>query len=111
MDVHYVPDDRSYQRFTTDELRRSFVLDRLFVPGAIAMEYCDTDRAIAGGAVPQEAPLALQATKKEMAAAYFTERREAGVVNLGADGIVQAGGKDYPLHSRDMLYIGKGHAH
>ena len=108
MDVRYVPDDQSYQRFTTDELRRSFVLDRLFVPGTIAMTYCDTDRAIAGGAVPQEAPLALQATKKEMAAAYFTERREAGVVNLGADGIVHADGKDYPLHPRDMLYIGRG---
>ncbi len=108
MDVRYLPDDRSYQRFTTDELRRSFVLDRLFTPGAITMEYCDTDRAIAGGAVPQDVPLALQATKKEMAAAYFAERREVGVVNLGADGIVRADGKEYHLHVRDMLYIGRG---
>ena len=108
MDIRYFPDNTAYERLTTEELRRAFLLDRLFVPGKITMAYCDADRAIAGGAIPNATPLALEASKKEMAASYFTERREVGVVNLGSDGIVQAGGKDYTMRSRDMLYIGRG---
>jgi 4-deoxy-L-threo-5-hexosulose-uronate ketol-isomerase len=95
MDIRYFPDNISYERMTTEELRRAFLLDRMFNPGEIAMVYCDADRAIAGGAVPHATPLALEASRKEMAASYFTERREVGVVNLGADGIVRAGGADY----------------
>ena len=108
MDIRYFPDNSAYERLTTEELRRAFLLDRLFVPGEITMAYCDADRAIAGGAIPHATPLALEASKKEMAASYFTERREVGVVNLGADGVVRAGGKDYTMRSRDMLYIGRG---
>lgn len=54
MDIRYLPDDRSYERWTTEELRRAFLLDGLFVPGEVRMVYCDADRAIAGGAVPQK---------------------------------------------------------
>ena len=108
MDIRYLPDDRSYERWTTEEIRRAFLLDRLFVPGAVNMVYCDADRAIAGGAVPVGGPLALEATKKEMAADFFTQRREVGVVNLGGDGVVRTDGVDHPLRYRDMLYIGRG---
>jgi len=108
VDVRYVPDDQSVS--TLHDRRTPPVVSCWIAcsSGTIAMTYCDTDRAIAGGAVPQEAPLALQATKKEMGAAYFTERREAGVVNLEQMASCHADGKDYPLHPRDMLYIGRG---
>jgi 4-deoxy-L-threo-5-hexosulose-uronate ketol-isomerase len=108
MDIRYLPDDRSYERWSTEEIRTSFLLERLFVPGAVTMVYCDADRAIAGGAVPIAKAIPLEATKKEMAAEYFTERREVGVVNLGGDGIVRADGVDHVLHPKDMLYIGRG---
>jgi 4-deoxy-L-threo-5-hexosulose-uronate ketol-isomerase len=93
---------------TTDELRSVFACDKLFVPGNIAMVYCDTDRAIVGGAVPANEPLKLQATKKEMAAEFFTERRELGIVNIGGQGTVRADGKEFSLSFKDMLYIGRG---
>lgn len=108
MEVRYLPDDRSYERMTTAELRAAFVLDTLFVPGALAMTYCDADRLIIGGAVPTRKPLALLASKKEMAADYFAERREVGIVNIGGDGIVIADKKEFPLQCHDMVYIGKG---
>ena len=108
MDIRYLPDDRTYERWSTEEIRRAFLMERLFVPGAVTMVYCDADRAIAGGAVPAGSPLALKATKKEMAANFFTDRREVGVVNLGGDGVVRTDGVDHALRARDMLYIGRG---
>ena len=108
MEVRYLPNSDSYQRMTTDELRSVFAFEKLFVPGNIAMVYCDTDRAIIGGAVPTDEPLKLQATKKEMAAEFFTERRELGIVNIGGQGTVRADGKEYSLSFKDMLYIGRG---
>ncbi|MGA9364229.1 MAG: 5-dehydro-4-deoxy-D-glucuronate isomerase [Bacteroidota bacterium] len=108
MEVRYLPNNESYQRLTTEELRKAFVLDRLFNPGTISMVYCDVDRAIIGGAVPTNTPLKLLATKKEMAAEFFTERREVGVANIGGEGTIRADGQEYTLAFKDMLYIGRG---
>lgn len=108
MEVRYLPNQDSYERMTTEELRKSFVVERLFIPSAIAMVYCDADRAIIGGAVPGNAPLKLMSTKKEMAAEYFTERREIGVVNIGGEGRIKADGVEHKLGMKDMLYIGRG---
>lgn len=108
MEVRYLPDGESYKRMTTDELRGAFVCDQLFAPGAANMVYCDIDRAILGGIVPTTASLQLKATKKEMAAEYFTERREVGIVNIGGEGVVATDGKANTLAFKDMLYIGRG---
>ena len=108
MDVRQLPDSESYQGKTTEELRKTFVLDRLFVPGSVGMVYSDADRAIVGGAVPTGVPLPLLATKKEMAAGFFAERREVGIVNLGGRGLVRGDGQTFTLERKDMLYIGRG---
>lgn len=108
MEVRYLPNDSSYQRMTTRELREAFVMENLFQPGRITLVYSDSDRAIVGGAVPLASPLPLLATQKEMAAQYFNERRELGVVNIGGDGVVRVDGKDSHLGARDMLYVGRG---
>jgi 4-deoxy-L-threo-5-hexosulose-uronate ketol-isomerase len=92
MQSRTTPDDVSYVGMTTQELRSAFLFEALFVPGAVSMVYCDADRAIVGGAVPQNVPLALEAAKKEMSAAFFAERRELGVANVGGPGTVTAGG-------------------
>jgi 4-deoxy-L-threo-5-hexosulose-uronate ketol-isomerase len=43
-----------------------------------------------------------------MAAEYFAERREIGVINIGAEGIVRVDGTEYPMAYKDALYIGRG---
>ena len=108
MEVRYLPNNESYQRLTTEELRKAFVLDHLFEPGVISMVYCDVDRAIISAAVPTNTPLKLLATKKEMAAEFFTERREIGVANIGGQGTIRADGQEYSLAFKDMMYIGRG---
>lgn len=108
MEVRYLPNDVAYQRMTTRELRDAFVLDKLFNPGEIALVYSETDRAIVGGAVPVSERLPLLATRKEMAAEHFNDRRELGIVNIGEDGTVAVDGSEYSLGFRDMLYVGRG---
>lgn len=108
MEVRYLPNQNSYNRMTTEELRQSYVMENLFREGAVTMVYCDADRAIVGGIVPGAKPVGLEASRKEMAAEYFTERREIGVVNVGGPGTVHIDKTEYRLQTKDMLYIGKG---
>jgi 4-deoxy-L-threo-5-hexosulose-uronate ketol-isomerase len=108
MEVRYAPNDESYQRLTTHELRKAFLIDDLFVHDAVRMIYSDVDRVIVGSAVPASRALKIEASQKEMAAGYFLERREIGIINIGGKGTIHAGGKDYPMDSKDLLYIGKG---
>jgi 4-deoxy-L-threo-5-hexosulose-uronate ketol-isomerase len=108
MDVRFSTDPRGFRSMSTEDLRKSFLIDNLFVPGEIPMVYSDIDRSITGSAVPTTAPLKLLGTKKEMAAEYFAERREIGVINIGAEGTVSVDGKEYPMVYRDALYIGRG---
>jgi len=78
MDVRFSTDPSGFRRMTTEELRKSFLMDHLFVPDEIPMVYSDIDRSITGSAVPVKGALKLLGTKKEMAAEYFAERREIG---------------------------------
>lgn len=90
-----------------EELRRQFLVTGLFQPGELRLRAWETDRTIVGAAVPLAAPLPL-ASDPEMRAAYFLERREAGVINLGGAGVVRADGVDHPLGRLDSLYLGRG---
>jgi len=92
---------------STEEQRRHFLVDKLFVPGAIELVYWETDRAILGGVVPSDGPLHLQ-NDPVIAAEYFCERRELGAFNLGGSGEVEVDGQRFPLGSRDAIYIGRG---
>jgi 4-deoxy-L-threo-5-hexosulose-uronate ketol-isomerase len=96
-----------YNRMTTPELRETFLVTDLFVPGKIAMVYVDLDRTVLGSAVPLIEPLKLE-TAPELRAEYFTERRELGVLNIGGAGSVTIGGKKYALGYLDCLYVGRG---
>ncbi|HUB28866.1 MAG TPA: 5-dehydro-4-deoxy-D-glucuronate isomerase [Terracidiphilus sp.] len=98
-----------YPRMTTQELRDTFLIGGLFHAGSIQLAYVDLDRAVAGMAVPLDAPLTLP-TSAELRAEFFTERRELGVLNIGAPGVVHVGASSYPLNNLDLLYIGRGNA-
>lgn len=108
MEVRYIPNQSGTARMTTEELRATFVIENLFQHGKISLIYVDADRAIVGSAVPTSLPLKLESSKKEMAADYFCERREIGVVNIGQSGTITVDGKEYNLSNKELLYIGKG---
>jgi 4-deoxy-L-threo-5-hexosulose-uronate ketol-isomerase len=100
-------DERAYRSLTNEELRRHFLIEDLFQTGHLELAYTDVDRAVVGGAMPCDTPLDLQAGP-EMACSFFCERREIGVINLGAAGIISVDGKKFPLAPLECLYIGRG---
>jgi 4-deoxy-L-threo-5-hexosulose-uronate ketol-isomerase len=108
MDVRYSPDQNGFKKLDTNELRKSFLIEDLFQKNKIPMTYSDVDRSITGSAVPSGKTLKLVATKKEMAANYFTERRELGIINIGDSGTVSVNGKVYKMDKKDGLYVGRG---
>lgn len=95
---------------TAREIRDTFVINDLFRPGEISTTYVEVDRAVVGSAVPLGASLALPADRR-LAARYFCERREVGVVNIGAPGWISLDGTRHELARLDSLYIGRGVEH
>ncbi len=107
MEIRYSADPVRFSRMTTEELRENFLIDSLFKIGQIEMFYSDTDRVIIGSAVPFDSQLDLLASD-ELRSAYFTQRRELGVLNIGGEGVVEVNGKKYKMQELDCLYVGKG---
>jgi 4-deoxy-L-threo-5-hexosulose-uronate ketol-isomerase len=91
---------------STHELRETFLVEGLFQPGAINCVYVDLDRTVVGAAVPLENSLQLE-SYDELQAAYFTERRELGILNIGSHGTVEVGGRSYDMEHLSCLYIGR----
>ena len=108
MKLHYFPTPAATNTLSTEQLRETFLIGGLFQPGAVTAHYTDLDRMITGAAIPTTAPLGLPADK-ELGTSFFLERREIGILNLGAGaGTVRVGGKAYELGTLDCLYIGLG---
>jgi len=108
MEVRYSPDKEGFKKFSTKELRKSFLIENLFVKNKIPMVYSEIDRSITGSAVPVGKALKLTASKKEMAADYFAQRREIGIINIGGKGTITIDKKKYSMNNIDAIYIGRG---
>lgn len=109
MQLHYFPSPAETGRLGTDELRAAFLIGGLFRRGEVTAHYTDLDRMIVGAACPVAgAPLALPHAKAT-GTDYFLERREIGILNVGAGaGAVVVGGQRWALGPLDCLYIGRG---
>lgn len=110
MRIQQVADHIRFPRMTTEELREAFLVTNIFKAGEIQAVYVDLDRAIVGSAVPTDQPLILE-TDDMLKASYFTERRELGILNIGAPGVVCVNDHAYELATLDGLYIGSGNEH
>ncbi|WOO40849.1 5-dehydro-4-deoxy-D-glucuronate isomerase [Rubellicoccus peritrichatus] len=106
MDVRYTVGTNEYKRMSTRELRDAFLMD-LFEDGKLNLLYCEVERSIVGAVVPTGGEIVLEAGK-ELAADYFCQRREVGVLNIGAKGTVTVDGNVYALDNLDGLYVGRG---
>ena len=99
------PDDSKY--YDTEELREKYLIEKVFIPDEINLVYSHQDRIIAGGAMPVNGPVYL-GTTKELATAYFLERRELGFINVGGAGMVTLDGEEYMIDEREGMYVGMG---
>ena len=106
-DMRYMPAPEQFARMNTQELRSTFLIEDIFTPGEITLHALDLDRVLVGGAVPLSSTLELDAPPA-IAAEYFNERREIGILNIGGAGRVMVDDWDYPVAKLDMVYAGRG---
>nr|WP_315192883.1 5-dehydro-4-deoxy-D-glucuronate isomerase [uncultured Flavobacterium sp.] len=102
----YASNPKAVKQYDTKQLRDEFLIDNLMEEGEIILTYSHYDRYIAGSAVPT-VPLKLE-TIDPLKADYFLERREMGIINVGANGTIVVDGTSYELGFKDALYIGSG---
>ncbi len=107
MEIRYSHHHEDVKHYDTQTLRRHFLIEDLFCPGETKLVYSHYDRIIVGGVVPTDKPLLLEAGKA-IAAEYFLERREMGVINIGQSGTIILDGERYTLNNSDGIYVGMG---
>lgn len=98
---------REAKGMDTAALRANFLGKGLFQDGQIRLIYTHYDRMIVGGAVPGGVDLVLDHVR-ETGTPGVMDRREMGIVNIGGDGSVSAGGATHPMAKGDVLYLPMG---
>ena len=105
-ETRYASSPKTVKTYDTTQLREEFLIERPMVDGEINLVYTHYDRYIAGGAVPIK-PLKLESIAP-LKAKNFLDRREMGIINVGAKGSIDVDGTIYVLNHKDALYIGMG---
>ena len=107
LDVRYANHPEDSKHYTTEELRKHYLIEKVFIEDEVNLVYSHIDRVIAGGITPVKKALKLEGCK-ELGSEYFLERRELGVINIGGDGKLVIDGVEYEVKSREGLYVGMG---
>ncbi|MDR1505031.1 MAG: 5-dehydro-4-deoxy-D-glucuronate isomerase [Prevotella sp.] len=95
------------KNYDTTQLRKEFLVEKLFEADSVLMTYTHNDRLIIGGALPVKEALKLE-TVDLIRSQYFGERRELGIICIEGEGVVTVDGKDYSMAFKDAVYVGRG---
>lgn len=107
IDKRYSIHPTQAKQFSTEELRKNFLIENLFMPDEVSLCYSLDDRIIIGGVAPVETEVILEGSDV-IKSDYFLERREIGIFNIGGPGKIAVDGKEFLMANRDCLYIGLG---
>ena len=107
MEIRFQNSPKETAAMQKEELRKTFVCESLMQDDKINLVYTHYDRMIVGGVKPVNAAVELP-NHPELRAAYFLERREIGIINVGGAGVVEADGEEFNLDKQDCVYLGKG---
>lgn len=111
MDIRYSCNQRDFKRYTTEETRKEFLIEKLFVADQVTAVYSHVDRMVTVGVMPVAENVPLDKgidVWKNFGTHYFLERREIGLFNIGGEGSVTVDGQVYPMGYKDCLYITRG---
>lgn len=104
--TRYSSHPEDFKRYTTPEIREKFLIEDLFKANELTGVYTMEDRLIVGGIHPVDHPVTLVAVEQNKAE-YFLERREIGIINVGAPTQISVEGEIFDLGHKEALYIGK----
>lgn len=102
-----MPRPQDVVRMTTSELRDAFLLQNVYVPGKLTLQFTDLDRFVVGGAAPITAPLALE-DLRETGGGCLLEGRELGAINTGGPGLMTIDGESFAVEPEGCIYVGMG---
>ena len=111
MDIRYSANPNDVKRYTTEELRKEFLIEDLYEADQVKAVYSHVDRMVVLGIHPvtKEVPIDQGIDVwANFGTNFFLERREAGVFNLGGPGSITVDGTKYELGFEDCLYITMG---
>ena len=111
MDIRYSANQKDVKRYTTEELRKEFLITGLYEKDKVKAVFSHVDRMVTFGCMPvdREVPLDDGIDVYGCFGTHFIlERRELGLFNLGGSGRVKVDGQDYHLDFKDCLYITMG---
>lgn len=111
MDIRYSCNQRDFKRYTTEETRSEFLIEKLFLADEVVAVYSHVDRMVTLGIMPVSDTVSIDKgidVWKNFGTHFFLERRECGMFNVGGAGTVTVDGTVYELGYRDCLYITRG---
>ncbi|MET7392454.1 5-dehydro-4-deoxy-D-glucuronate isomerase [Dactylosporangium sp. NPDC005572] len=108
MEIRHATSPDEVERMGTEELRARFLATDLVAGSAVRLVYSHHDRLVVGGVTAGAEAVALP-NPDALRSAFFLERRELGVVNVGdGEGRVLVDGEAFPLGPKEVLYVGRG---
>ena len=111
MDIRYSCNQRDFKRYTTEETRKEFLIEKLFTADEAVAVYSHVDRMVTLGVMPVNDTVSIDKgidVWKNFGTDYFLERRECGMFNVGGAGSVTVDGVVYDLGYKDCLYVTRG---
>ena len=111
MDIRYSCNQRDFQRYNTEETRKEFLIENLFIADQVTAVYSHVDRMVTLGVMPVHETVPLDKgidIWHNFGTEYFLERRELGMFNVGGPGKVVADENTYELGYKDCLYLTRG---
>ena len=108
MDIRYSTDPNDVKRYTTEELRKEFLIENLYVADSVVAVYSHVDRMVTLGCMPVSEAVSIDKgidVWSNFGTHYFLERREIGIFNIGGAGKITVDGTVYELGYKDCLYI------
>lgn len=108
MDIRYSTGPNDVKRYTTEELRKEFLIENLYVADSVVAVYSHVDRMVTLGCMPVSETVSIDKgidVWSNFGTQYFLERREIGIFNIGGAGKITVDGTVYELGYKDCLYI------
>lgn len=111
MDTRYSVNPKDFKTYTTEETRKEFLIQNIFVADEVSAVYSHVDRMVTLGCMPVKETVDLEKGMnvwKSFGTDFFLERREIGIFNVGGDGVIVADGETFEMTYTDCLYITMG---
>ncbi len=106
-EVRYASSPQAVKQYDTNALRNEFLVENVMTTDALKWIYSHYDRYMISGVIPATKSVELESVDP-LKSDFFLDRRELGIINIGATGTVTVDGTKYTLEHKEALYLGQG---